>query len=275
MRFTLISLLPLSLAAPSSLVRDAAIKPIYWLLAGDSTTATSGGWGDAFLSKTVAPGSSGKNYGHSGATTASFRAGGDWGRVINDISAHKQDYKVYVTIQVTILASFKNSKEISKLTVTKFGHNDQKETSGVSPAQYRTNLATFASEVKNSGAIPILVTPLTRRTFNTTTDRVIKNLARESALTIDVATSSNLHFIDLNKASTAYVNAIGQAGADTYNWVGNGSTARDRTHLNPWGEVVFGRMVSDLLVEKYTWEFKEWTVGNETLSRLIREGKLA
>ncbi|XP_014556555.1 carbohydrate esterase family 12 protein [Bipolaris victoriae FI3] len=255
MRFILISLLPLSLAAPSSLVRDAAIKPIYWLLAGDSTTATSGGWGDAFLSKTVAPGSSGKNYGHSGATTASFRAGGDWGRVINDISTHKQNYKVYVTIQ--------------------FGHNDQKETSGVSPAQYRTNLATFASEVKNSGAIPILVTPLTRRTFNTTTDRVIENLARESALTIDVATSSNLHFIDLNKASTAYVNAIGQAGADTYNWVGNGSTARDRTHLNPWGEVVFGRMVSDLLVEKYTWEFKEWTVGNETLSRLIREGKLA
>ncbi|EMD97335.1 carbohydrate esterase family 12 protein [Bipolaris maydis ATCC 48331] len=254
MRFTLLSLLPLSLAAPSSL-RDATAKPIYWLLAGDSTTATSGGWGDAFLSKTVAPGSSGKNYGHSGATTASFRAGGDWGRVIKDISNHKEDYDVYVTIQ--------------------FGHNDQKETSGVTPTQYRTNLATFASEVKSSGATPILVTPLTRRTFNTTTKRVIENLARETALTIDVATSSNLHFIDLNKASTTYVNAIGQAGADTYNWVGNGSTARDRTHLNPWGEVVFGRLVSDLLVEKYAGEFKQWTVGNETLSRLIREGKLA
>ncbi|EUC49614.1 carbohydrate esterase family 12 protein [Bipolaris oryzae ATCC 44560] len=254
MRFTLLSLLPLSLAAPSSL-HDAAAKPIYWLLAGDSTTATNGGWGDAFLSKTVAPGSSGKNYGHSGATTASFRAGGDWGRVIKDISTYKQDYRVYVTIQ--------------------FGHNDQKETSGVSPTQYRTNLATFASEVMTSGATPILVTPLTRRTFNTTTNRVIENLAAETALTIDVATSSNLHFIDLNKASTAYVNAIGQAGADTYNWVGNGSTARDRTHLNPWGEVVFGRVVSDLLVEKYAGEFGQWTVRNETLSRLIREGKLA
>lgn len=99
MRLTLLSLLPLVFAAPSN-VHDALRRPIYWLLAGDSTTATSGGWGDAFLSKTVARGSSGKNYGHSGATTASFRAGGDWARVTKDLSIYKQDYRVYVTIQV-------------------------------------------------------------------------------------------------------------------------------------------------------------------------------
>ena len=84
-----------------------------------------------------------------------------------------------------------------------------------------------------------------------------------------------MHVIDLNKASTAYVNAIGQNGADTYNWGDNGTTGNDRTHLNPWGEVVFARMVSDLLVEKYGGEFGQWTVGNETLSALIRDGKVA
>jgi hypothetical protein len=84
-----------------------------------------------------------------------------------------------------------------------------------------------------------------------------------------------LHVIDLNKASTAYVNAIGQKGADTYNWGENGTTGMDRTHLNPWGEVVFARMVSDLLVAKYEDEFAAYTVANETLSGLIRDGKVA
>lgn len=99
MRLTSLSLFPLVLASLSNL-DNAAIKPIYWLLAGDSTTATSGGWGDAFLSNTVAKGSLGKNYGRSGATTVSFRAGGDWARVTEDLSTYKQDYRVYVTIQV-------------------------------------------------------------------------------------------------------------------------------------------------------------------------------
>jgi hypothetical protein len=84
-----------------------------------------------------------------------------------------------------------------------------------------------------------------------------------------------VRYIDLNRASTDYVNAIGQTGADTYNWGENGTTGKDRTHLNPWGEVVFARIVSDLLVEKYAGEVGEWTVRNETLSRLIRDGKVA
>lgn len=115
MRFTVLSLLPLSLAAPAAF-HSAATKPIYWLLAGDSTTATNGGWGDAFLSTTVAPGSSGTNYGHSGATTASFRAGGDWARVLADISTYKSDYRVYVTIQVSTSIATMKKKEKAKRT---------------------------------------------------------------------------------------------------------------------------------------------------------------
>lgn len=98
MRFSRFTLgLPLVLASPIS---SAAAKPVYWLLSGDSTTAPNGGWGDAYLSTTVASGSSGHNYGHSGATTASFRAGGDWANVITEIDTNKAKYDVYVTIQV-------------------------------------------------------------------------------------------------------------------------------------------------------------------------------
>jgi hypothetical protein len=100
----LASLLASAIATPVART-VAQAKPIYWLLAGDSTTASGGGWGDAFLSTTVAEGSSGQNYGHSGATTASFRAGNDWGKIISDIGTHKAAQDVYVTIQVSDLLS--------------------------------------------------------------------------------------------------------------------------------------------------------------------------
>ncbi|KAJ4374898.1 hypothetical protein N0V83_001976 [Neocucurbitaria cava] len=249
MRLTLLSLLPIAAAAPGNMLQHA-VKPVYWLLAGDSTTAPAGGWGDAFLSTTVAKDSSGHNYGHSGATTKSFRAGGDWQNVISDVGTYKKDYRVYVTIQ--------------------FGHNDQKPTSGVTLTDYKTNLGNFASEVTAAGGVPILVTPLTRRSFNSTTKRVIENLSNETAITIAVATEKKAHFIDLNKASTDYVNAIGENAITPYNLNGT-----DRTHLSDWGGVVFARIVSDLLVEKYPSEFEEVTRKNATLSATIKAGKPA
>jgi hypothetical protein len=97
MRYSIFALLPVALAAPAC---PAASKPVYWLLAGDSTTAPGGGWGDAFLSTTVASSSSGHNWAKSGATTKSFRDGGYWNSVIKDIGTYKNDYYVYVTIQV-------------------------------------------------------------------------------------------------------------------------------------------------------------------------------
>lgn len=123
----------------------------------------------------------------------------------------------------------------------------------------------MAAEVASAGATPIMVTPLTRRTFSD--GSVIENLANETAITNRVAKEKSLHHIDLNKASTAFVNKIGQAAADKYNW-GPG----DRTHLNKWAEVVFARIVSDLLVQAYPEEFVGVTVKNETLSQGIRDG---
>ena len=73
-------------------------------------------------------------------------------------------------------------------------------------------------------------------------------------------------FVDLNAASRRYVNAIGEAPAQAYNW-GPG----DRTHLNPRGTVVFGRMMADLLVRaRPCW--RPWVGRDETLSRLIWKG---
>lgn len=108
---------------------------------------------------------------------------------------------------------------------------------------------------------------MTRRTFSG--GAVVENLSNERNATIQVAESLGVGFIDLNKASTDYVNAIGASAADSYNLAQG-----DRTHLDTWGGVVFGRMVSDLLVEKFE-DVKAWTVANETLSGLIKDGVAA
>lgn len=43
---------------------------------------------------------SGKNYGHNGATTVSFREGGDWANVLQRVENKTDSYEVFVTIQV-------------------------------------------------------------------------------------------------------------------------------------------------------------------------------
>lgn len=135
----LLSLLPLTATCLPSPRHFSVFEPAYFLLAGDSTTATQsvggGGWGDGFLNFTLREGSSGRNYGHNGATTKSFREGGDWDRLISEAKTKTADYTVYVTIQ--------------------FGHNDQKSTSGVDLTQYSDNLVAFAREVSSVGAVPV------------------------------------------------------------------------------------------------------------------------
>jgi hypothetical protein len=79
-------------------------KPAYFVLAGDSTTAPDGGWGDGFLSTAVREPAGGINLGHSGATTVSFRNGGDWNTVIEEVKNHTKSHKVFVTIQVSLAA---------------------------------------------------------------------------------------------------------------------------------------------------------------------------
>ncbi len=119
-----------------------------------------------------------------------------------------------------------------------------------------------------AGGVPILVTPLTRRIYNETTHRVIENLAAQRNITIAVAKEKKVHWIDLNRASENYCNAIGENATKPYDLYGT-----DTTHLSPWGAVVFSRIVSDLLVEKYPAEFDAVTVKNATMTKLIEEGK--
>lgn len=91
----------------------------------------------------------------------------------------------------------------------------------------------------------------------------------ERLAAIAAAEATDTTYLDLNQASIDYVNAIGESAAQVYNLVED-----DRTHLNDWGSVVFGRMLADLLLEKVD-GLESWIAPNETLSALIRDGMLA
>ncbi|GAB7360299.1 hypothetical protein MBLNU230_g8057t1 [Neophaeotheca triangularis] len=229
-------------------------SPAYFLLAGDSTTAPQttggGGWGNGFLNTTLRSPASGRNLGVNGRTTASFVSDGYWADLLALSQNHSETDSVYVTIQ--------------------FGHNDQKPDRNVSLTDYATNLLSLATEAAATGAEPILLTPLTRRTFtNTEPPRIIESLANETRITREVAESNGIRWIDLNQASTDYCNAIGPEAAHAYNLAPD-----DNTHLNEWGSVVFGRMVSDLLVAKYG-DIRFWTRPDRKLSWKIGKGVAA
>lgn len=112
----------------------------------------------------------------------------------------------------------------------------------------------------------ILTTSLTRRGFNSTTGKVIENLAEQAGATISVAKKLHVPYIDLNQASTDYINAVGTPLSDTYNLIPS-----DRTHLNPSGELLFGNLVSVLIVGALR-DGKKWTKPNATIATALAHG---
>lgn len=128
-------------------------KPPAFFLAGDSTTAVGGGWGDGLLATLRSP-AWGVNIGQSGATTVSFENGGNWTNVTTHVQDYAEEYDTYVTISVSPAKSSWEWNELS-LMHEQFGHNDQKSTSGVTFEEYQANLVRFAEEVKSLGGTPV------------------------------------------------------------------------------------------------------------------------
>ncbi|KAK1976685.1 SGNH hydrolase-type esterase domain-containing protein [Colletotrichum cereale] len=232
-------------AAPADKRAPAtAAKPPTFFLAGDSTTAVQsaggGGWGNGFLGFLKKP-AFGTNYGRNGRTTVDYVTQGHWDTVKGAVKANTADFDVYVTIQ--------------------FGHNDQKPEKNITLDQYQANLAKLAGEIKALGATPILVTPLTRRSFSSA-GVVTNNLANERERTIAAAAAAagGTTYVDLNLYSRKYVQAVGEAKAHSYNLAPS-----DNTHLNAEGSVVFGRLVADLLLRKET-QLAQWFTPDKALS---------
>ena len=129
----------LAIIACSLFLQGAEPAKVRVVLVGDSTMASKSGWGDAF-GKLLGDRAEWFNEARGGQSSKSFRDQGLWKKAL----AHQP---TWVLIQ--------------------FGHNDQP---GKGPARetdpattYSENLGRFIDEARASGAKPVLVTSLTRR----------------------------------------------------------------------------------------------------------------
>lgn len=220
----------------------AADKPIRVILVGDSTMATRSGYGDALCQRFV-PEVKCINLARGGRSSGSFRAEGRWDEVqslLRDSAAYSASY-----------------------VLVQFGHNDQPGKPGRSTdlvTQFPANMARYASEVKELGGVPVLVTPLTRRSFRG--EYLHDDLAPWSAATRRVAAEQKVALLDLNAMSATAVQKMGSAEADTLAQEappakpaanassaatepqGTPKSAFDRTHVGPKGAAFFAGMVA-------------------------------
>ena len=199
-------------------------KITIWLV-GDSTMSVKEksaypetGWGmpfAIFFDSTVAV----NNVAQNGRSTKSFIEEGRWKNVMDNL--HAGDY---VLIQ--------------------FGHNDEvKEKVGryTTPDEFSNNLDRFVKDVRSKNAIPVLITPVARRKFDSS-GNITDTHQQYAQLVIDVAKKDNVALIDLNKES---MNLLQQTGTENskyfFNYLKPGEHPNypegkeDDTHFNELG----------------------------------------
>ncbi|OYW78629.1 MAG: lysophospholipase, partial [Asticcacaulis sp. 32-58-5] len=163
------------------------------VLVGDSTTAVVGGWGASFCGYHLTSFVACVNLARGGRSTFNYRAEGSWDIALAEMKSGGFS-KTYVLIQ--------------------FGHNDQPGKPGRSTdlkTEFSQNLRQYVTEVRAAGAIPVLLTPLTRRGF--TDGKVENDLGPWAEATRAVAKDMNVPLVDLYARSQEAVQAMGAVEA--------------------------------------------------------------
>lgn len=193
-------------------------------LIGDSTMADKEviaypetGWGmpfHYFFDSTVTVDNRAKN----GRSTRTFIAEGRWQPVVDNLNEGD-----YVLIQ--------------------FGHNDEVPTkkSYTTEDQFKANLARFVNESRSKNAIPVLITPVARRKFDSS-GRIEETHAIYTQLVKDVAKEYNVPLIDLDAESQQMVQQLGvETSKYLYNYLSPAENPHypdgreDNTHFSELG----------------------------------------
>ena len=166
------------------------------------------------------------NYAQNGRSTKDFRDKGLWDKVCNALQPGD-----YVFIQ--------------------FGHNDAKENDPVRYAApwgaYQDNLRRYVDEVRDKGAIPVLLTPLSRRWFGP------EGLDRGChgdypAAMKAVAGEKDVTLLDVTSASQDWLESLGDEASKAYFMISTGKD--DNTHLVACGARKVAEMVIGLMKEQ-------------------------
>jgi lysophospholipase L1-like esterase len=214
--FLLLSALALLLSLPVCSAQEEAMTIV---LIGDSTVAEESGWGPAFAgrfndkTKII-------NLAKNGATLLALSSR------LDALAELKPDY---VLIQ--------------------FGHNDQKR---YDTKVYSDHLKSYVERVRMAGGKPIILSSVTRRSFDEN-GRIVSNLIKSEKYTYKakltayaqaaqaLATKLKVPFIDLHAVSIEHHNKIGREESMTYNF-----KEGDKTHFNHKG----GEAITDLILKE-------------------------
>lgn len=167
--------------------------PVKIVLVGDSTVATGGGWGPGFCA-VMTPNVTCVDDALNGRSSKSFIDEGAWKKAL-------AEHGDYYLIQ--------------------FGHNDQKTDAARhtdAEGSFEDYLQRYISDVQAIGAVPVLVTSLSRRTFKD--GKVVEDLKDYAMAARELGAKDFITVVDLNAASTAMLNRMGQEEADKFNAVG-------------------------------------------------------
>ena len=113
------------------------------------------------------------------------------------------------------------------------GHNDQPGKPGRSTelaTEFPANLKRYVAEARAVGAVPVLVTPLTRRTFRD--GKLERDLDPWAEAVRRVAKETGAPLIHLNARSAAAVQVMGEAEADTFAQLPKGAEPTGPTEVN-------------------------------------------
>jgi len=183
------------------------------------------GWGmpfAGFFTEKVAV----DNRAQNGKSTKSFLAESRWTSVMDSLK--KGDY---VLIQ--------------------FGHNDEVQTkkSATTPAEYQKNLRKFVTDSRSRQAIPILITPVARRSFDES-GKFVDSHTAYSLLVKEVGAELQVPVIDLNTKSIALLEKAGvEQSAYYFNHLQPGEHPNypngkvDNTHFNELGARAVAQIV--------------------------------
>jgi lysophospholipase L1-like esterase len=213
-------------------------KKITVYLVGDSTMSVKEtnaypetGWGMPFayfFDSSVVVDNRAKN----GRSTRTFISENRWQPVADAL--HKGDY---VFIQ--------------------FGHNDEskeKTDRYTSPEEFRNNLKRFVTETQQKGALPVIITPVARRKFNTA-GQVQETHAAYAPLVREIAKETGIPLIDLDAEGMMLYQQFGAENSKLlFNQLEPGEHPNypagkaDNTHFNELG----ARKIAQLVLKDIT-----------------------
>lgn len=218
---TLATILFLTIPAAES----HASETLRIVLVGDSTVTDNAGWGfgfKQFLTSKVEC----INTAQGGRSSKGFRDEGRWTKAL----ALKGDYYLI-----------------------QFGHNNEPGKPGRSTDMptFVSDMTAYVDEARAAGAVPVLVTPLTRRQWDRENPGKIKSsLAPYAEEVRNIAARKNVPLVDLQASSIALCESLGKEKCLEFSPTKpgkDGKTDFDGTHLNDRGHVMFGRLVASEL----------------------------